>query len=162
MGWRALAPCAACPHPETDRLEAKQLRMCLLSKLELRYLDKSQKSKVLEISLGVPGWILGFLCLAGGKKGGSLSGIGDRDSRFGIPNVSALFDLAGYRVKSFWRRLPPLTSKSVSYFRKGFLYAAPWRIATPREPRGLPSPSLDNLVRPQVWGGRGDGGGSLS
>ena len=29
--------CVTCPHPETDRLEAKQLRMCLLSKRELRY-----------------------------------------------------------------------------------------------------------------------------
>ena len=28
---------ATCPHPETGRLEAKQLRMCLLSKRELRY-----------------------------------------------------------------------------------------------------------------------------
>ena len=37
LGWRALAPCVTCPHPETDRLEAKQLRMCLLSKRELRY-----------------------------------------------------------------------------------------------------------------------------
>ena len=37
LGWRALAPCVTCPHPETERLEAKQLRMCLLSKRELRY-----------------------------------------------------------------------------------------------------------------------------
>ena len=37
LGRRALAPCVTCPHPETDRLEAKQLRMCLLSKRELRY-----------------------------------------------------------------------------------------------------------------------------
>ena len=37
LGWRALAPCVTSPHPETDRLEAKQLRMCLLSKRELRY-----------------------------------------------------------------------------------------------------------------------------
>jgi len=29
MAWRALAPCAMGPHPETDRLEAKQLRLCL-------------------------------------------------------------------------------------------------------------------------------------
>ena len=32
LGWRALAPCATSPHPATDRFEAKQLRMCLLSK----------------------------------------------------------------------------------------------------------------------------------
>ena len=37
LGSRALAPCVTCPHPETDRLEAKQLRMCLLSKRELSY-----------------------------------------------------------------------------------------------------------------------------
>ena len=37
LGWRALAPCVTCPHPETDRLEAKQLRVCVLSKRELRY-----------------------------------------------------------------------------------------------------------------------------
>ena len=37
LGWRAMAPCVTSPHPETDRLEAKQLRMCLLSKRELRY-----------------------------------------------------------------------------------------------------------------------------
>ena len=37
MDWRAMAPCVTSPHPETDRLEAKQLRMCLLSKRELRY-----------------------------------------------------------------------------------------------------------------------------
>ena len=37
LGWRALAPCVTSPHPETDRLEAKQLRMCLLSKRELGY-----------------------------------------------------------------------------------------------------------------------------
>ena len=42
MGWRALAPCVTCPHPETGRLEAKQLRMCLLSK---RDVILSQKSK---------------------------------------------------------------------------------------------------------------------
>ena len=30
-------PCATSPYPATDRLEAKQLRMCLLSKRELRY-----------------------------------------------------------------------------------------------------------------------------
>ena len=32
LGWRALAPCVTSPHPETDRLEAKQLLMCMLSK----------------------------------------------------------------------------------------------------------------------------------
>ena len=32
LGWRALAPCVTSPHPETDRLEAKQLRVCLLPK----------------------------------------------------------------------------------------------------------------------------------
>ena len=37
LGWRAMAPCVTSPHPETDRLEAKQLRMCLLSKRELGY-----------------------------------------------------------------------------------------------------------------------------
>ena len=42
MGWRALAPCVTCPHPETYRLEAEQLRMCLLSK---RDVILSQKSK---------------------------------------------------------------------------------------------------------------------
>ena len=42
LGWRALAPCATCPHPETDRLEAKQLRMCLLSR---RVVILRQKSK---------------------------------------------------------------------------------------------------------------------
>ena len=39
-----MAPCVASPHPETDRLEAKQLRMCLLSKRGLRYRDKSPKA----------------------------------------------------------------------------------------------------------------------
>ena len=42
LGWRALAPCVTCPHLETDRREAKQLRMCLLSKREPRYEDKSE------------------------------------------------------------------------------------------------------------------------
>ena len=37
LGWRALAPCVTSPHPETNRIEAKQLRMCLLSKRELGY-----------------------------------------------------------------------------------------------------------------------------
>jgi hypothetical protein len=43
MGWRALAPCVTSLHPETDRLEAKQLRVCLLSK---RAEVLRQKSKV--------------------------------------------------------------------------------------------------------------------
>ena len=42
LGWRSLAPCVTCPHPETDRLEAKQLRMCVLSK---RVVILRQKSK---------------------------------------------------------------------------------------------------------------------
>ena len=29
--------CATCPRPETDRLEAKQLRLCLLSKIGLKH-----------------------------------------------------------------------------------------------------------------------------
>ena len=32
-----LAPCVTSPHQETDRLEAKQLRVCLLSKRELGF-----------------------------------------------------------------------------------------------------------------------------
>ena len=36
-GLRGDLPCAMGPLPATDRLEAKQLRMCLLSKRELRY-----------------------------------------------------------------------------------------------------------------------------
>ena len=45
MGCRALASCVTSPHPETDRLEAKQLRMCLLSKRELGYQDNSQSDR---------------------------------------------------------------------------------------------------------------------
>ena len=42
MGWRALAPCVTSPHPETDFPEAKQRRLCLLSKSGLRNKKKSQ------------------------------------------------------------------------------------------------------------------------
>ena len=45
LGWRAMPPCATSPHPETNRLEAKQLRL-RLSKSGLRYQDNSQKSKI--------------------------------------------------------------------------------------------------------------------
>ena len=37
--------CHTSPHPETDCLEAKQMRMCLLSKREMRYYDKNQKKE---------------------------------------------------------------------------------------------------------------------
>ena len=36
-GLRGDLPCAMGPLPASDRIEAKQLRMCLLSKRELRY-----------------------------------------------------------------------------------------------------------------------------
>ena len=42
--WRALAPCVTCPHPETDRLEAKQLRMCLLFKTGCDTKTKAKKA----------------------------------------------------------------------------------------------------------------------
>ena len=45
LGWRTMAPCITSPHPETDRLEAKQLLLCLLSK---RVEVPKQKSKVKE------------------------------------------------------------------------------------------------------------------
>ena len=42
LGWRVLAPCVTSLHPETSRLEAKQLRMCLLSKQVEVLRQKSQ------------------------------------------------------------------------------------------------------------------------
>ena len=43
-GWRAMAPCVTSPHPETDRFEAKQLRMCLLSKRVVILRQKTQST----------------------------------------------------------------------------------------------------------------------
>ena len=44
LGRRALAPCVTCPHPETDRLEAKQLRLGLLSRLVVILRQKMKAS----------------------------------------------------------------------------------------------------------------------
>ena len=43
LGWRAMAPCVTSPHQETDRLEAKQLLVCLLSKRVVILRQKSKK-----------------------------------------------------------------------------------------------------------------------
>ena len=45
--WKALAPCVTCPHPETDRLEAKQLRIyVLVVKTGIEVLRQKSKSKL--------------------------------------------------------------------------------------------------------------------
>ena len=44
LGWGPW-PCATSPYPATDRLEAKQLRMCLLSKRVEVLRQKSKKSE---------------------------------------------------------------------------------------------------------------------
>ena len=51
LGWRAMAPCVTSPHPESDRLGAKQLRMCLLLK---RFQVLRQKSEVKKRPARIP------------------------------------------------------------------------------------------------------------
>ena len=43
--WRWARCYVTCPHPETDRLEAKQLRMCLLSKRVVVLRQKSKRGR---------------------------------------------------------------------------------------------------------------------
>ena len=52
LGWRAMAPCVTSPYPETDLPEAKQLRLCLLSKSGLKYTEVKSLAPKTRIHLG--------------------------------------------------------------------------------------------------------------